>query len=180
MKILLDMDGVIADFVGHFCNTYGVSNPYVHEKNLGCWDIARVMGLSNNQFWSRCTLEFWETIPKTEEADNLVLFLEDRFGRKNISLLSSPGIDPSSMVGKHRWIETHFPQFSRRFLFGPAKEFAASNKRLLIDDADHNVDSFKEEGGHTHLFARRWNSAHEHSNSAFQRLVDHVESLQSN
>jgi len=52
----------------------------------------------------------------------------------------------------------HFPQFQRRFLFGPAKAFCASPERVLIDDYDGNVDKFRAAGGHAILVPQSYNS----------------------
>jgi len=56
-----------------------------------------------------------------------------------------------------RWIREHLPAYSRRFLIGPAKEFCANPRSVLIDDSETNVKAFFEAGGHTVLVPREWN-----------------------
>jgi hypothetical protein len=62
------------------------------------------------------------------------------------------------MPGKVAWLEKHLPSYSRRFLFGPKKEFCAGPDRLLVDDHDLNTEAFAASGGRTFLVPRQWNS----------------------
>ena len=84
--------------------------------------------------------------------------LADKFGEDNICLLTSPILTPGCIDGKMTWIRKHLPQYSRRFLIGPAKQFCAAPRHCLVDDSITNIKAFKEADGHTFLFPAPWNS----------------------
>jgi 5'(3')-deoxyribonucleotidase len=161
-KVLLDMDGVIADFVAGACAHHGIANPWDRPEMLGEWDFMKALpeGMSATTFWGSLGLDFWANLDKTSEADELVEYLEQRFGEENICILSSPCLTPGCVEGKLLWIKKHYPRLARSYLFGPRKEFCARPNTLLIDDLDHNVWKFREHGGAAILFPRPWNSSH--------------------
>jgi len=176
---VLDMDGVIADFTKGICELRQLPYPY-HDGNheaLGEWSMAKLWGISDNQFWKGVDADFFENLDPTEEAHDIVRLLEGYFGSR-IYILSTPGSKPETMVGKHRWLHKHFPQFTRkRNLLGACKHVCARATSLLVDDGDHNVKDFTEAGGLVHLYARRWNANHPHCDNAFERLESHVKEL---
>ena len=179
MKVFLDMDGVIADFHLGIYEAFKLKvDPYAMPVNFGIWHYEKVLGITLNEFWAVCTQEFFENLKVTYDGYLIVEYLEQRFGRKNICILSSPPLDPTSMVGKHKWLVKHFPQYKRQFFFGTKKEFAAHNGSLLVDDADHNIDSFLEAGGNAFLYPRAWNKSYAYRGGALDRLVNYAEGLQ--
>lgn len=179
MKVFLDMDGVIADFTEGVNRVMGIEVcPYTNPENFGIYNHYKVLGISPKVFWSHLTSEFFENLKKTVDADEIVDYLERRFGRENICILSSPPSDPTTMVGKHKWLYKHFPQYGRQFFFGTKKGFAAHKGSLLVDDADYNIKEFSEAGGQSILYPRPWNKAHGDADRAINRLIYHAENLQ--
>lgn len=179
MKVFLDMDGVIAAFNKGINEAFGLKVcPFTDPINFGVWDYCDILGVTTKVFWDHCTSELFEELDPTDDAHKIVNYLEKRFGRKNICILSSPPLNPESMVGKSRWLSKHFPQYERQFFFGTKKGFAAHAGSLLIDDADHNIKEFSEAGGQTFLYPRPWNKAYMDREKAFDRLVNYAENLQ--
>lgn len=179
MKVFLDMDGVIADFNKGIVEAVGLEVcPFTDPKNHGVWEYTDIISITRDEFWAHCTSEFFEELDPTHDAHRIVNYLEGRFGRQNICILSSPPLNPESMVGKQRWLAKHFRQYQRQFFFGTKKGFAAHAGSLLVDDADHNIDEFSEAGGQAFLYPRPWNRAHEDREKAFDRLVNYAENLQ--
>lgn len=84
--------------------------------------------------------------------------VERRFGPRNIVVCTSVPLDSEAASGKLKWIQREIPEYSRRYLLGPAKEFCAPG--LMIDDSDFNVDNFELAGGKAVLVPRPWNSLH--------------------
>lgn len=154
MKILVDMDGVVADFVKHVCNLMDFPDPFLNPAN---WGDFYAFGKDSRFDWGLLEYDFWASVPLTPEADELVELLELTFGRENIAFFSSPTDNVGCMPGKVKWIEENFPQHRNRFIFGKAKHFAAHPQALLIDDKDANIQDFQAHGGGTLLFPRRWN-----------------------
>ncbi len=53
MKCLLDMDGVLADFVSGMCLAHKRPDPYHDPKNLGVWDLDEIFQM--HQFLKNCS-----------------------------------------------------------------------------------------------------------------------------
>jgi len=163
MQCLLDMDGVIADFMKACCAAHNRPDPYLQESSLGIWETEKVWGITEREFWKPIDalgLGFWDGIVKTPEADRIVELLTETFGETNIAILTAPSFDPGCVPGKMAWIKRHYPQFKKRIIFGHAKEFLSAPYRVLVDDRDKNVENFRAAGGQAILVPRPWNKAH--------------------
>ena len=159
INVLLNMDGVMCDFVRHACSKF----PYVGDwKEVyenwphNDYSLAHTFNqTAPGDFWKALDHEFWATMPKTEHADWLIGLLEDM--DLDVCFLSTPSDYTGSASGKHEWIRTNYPDYNRAFLLGPAKRFCAHNRAILIDDNNQNWLDFKEAGGHAILFPQPWN-----------------------
>lgn len=163
-KALLDMDGVIADFMTAICKAHGRPNPYydpvTEEKARGTFDTEKIWGITPEEFWAPIqgyALDFWETIEKTPEADQIIRLVSREFGVDNVAILTAPSKDAGSVPGKRAWMDKNYPAFSKRMIFTSAKEFLAGGNRFLIDDRDKNIQGFEEAGGTGILVPRPWN-----------------------
>ena len=152
-QILLDMDGVLADFVGGAAQLYG------KDANLvDCWDFYHKWEMTAEEFWPALGRDFWAGLPLTHECRGIVKLAEGLVGAENVCLLSSPCMTEGCMEGKMDWIKRNLPDYRRRFLFGPAKQFATARHRVLVDDSDDNVRSFVKHGGCAVMVPRPWNT----------------------
>ena len=166
-RLLLDMDGVIADFHTGMCNAHMRPSPYNDPVNYGQFDMAKIWKMSAAEFWSKATVTFWKNLPVMPLASNVVSMCVREFGIENICLLSSPASDAGAcMAGKHAWIQKHFPEFKRQFLFGPHKEFCSAPNHYLVDDCEKNTEKFK----NSFLVPRPWNSAWSDAGLSLERL----------
>lgn len=145
-RALLDMDGVLVDFVAGVFRHRGLPRVPVQ------WDFV------TPSEWESFGFDFWANLELTPEAGEILRATITAFGLGNICILSSPCKTAGCMEGKLAWLRKHLPSFSRRFLFGPAKEFCAGADTVLIDDSDANVNKFGLAGGHTILVPREWNA----------------------
>lgn len=163
MKVLIDMDGVLVDFVSGICKAHGQTNPYDDPKNLGRFEIDEIWGMEPEAFWSKANRQFWENLEPMPEATTLIQFLEATVGAENLCILSTPSKSHESIPGKIKWLEKHFPKLSRRYMFGVGKHFCSNKKHLLIDDKDSNIKAFTSapEGGKGILYPRPWNTKYE-------------------
>lgn len=155
-KILLDLDGVLADFV------QGAS--VVHNKDpklVSSYGIDIHWGLIPSEFWSPLGYEFWANLPLTAEAHEVVDMCSNAVGKENVGIITSPCLTEGCTEGKRTWVKEHFPDFLKNLLVGSAKYFCASPNTLLIDDWDTNCEKFREHGGAAFLFPQPWNTARE-------------------
>lgn len=159
-RCLLDMDGVLVDFVGGACRLHDKPDPYLFSANHGDGDMPTLLGMSREDFYAPLGEEFWASLRPTPECSPMVEHLERAFGRENVCILTSPVLTHGCYEGKLRWIRQYLPQYARRFLVGPAKEFAAGPDTWLVDDSDLNLERFREWGGNTFQVPRPWNRQH--------------------
>ncbi len=171
MKAFIDMDGVIADFIGAALVLHGRPELYTLASSKGVWDTEKLLGITAKEFWEPLNgAEFWSKLPKTPEADGIVALVEAAVGKENVAILTAPASSENCIPGKYKWIRRHFPQFSKRIIFASCKEFMASPERILIDDRDSNVDAFNYAGGKGLLLARDWNQDHKYADDTLDRL----------
>lgn len=161
-RILLDMDGVLVDFIGGAMKLHNKHYPgYPHDPIAQTeqmpWDIEPIFQMSAPELWEPMGLEFWSNLSPLPWMRQVVGMLEAEFGEEHICILTSPVRTDGCIDGKMAWIRKHLPQYKRRFLVGPAKEFCSSARHALVDDHEGNEVKFKEAGGHSFLFPAPWN-----------------------
>lgn len=172
-QCLLDLDGVIADFVTGICGAHNKPNPYLEKEHFGIFDTAGLWTMPWEEFIEPCNKEFWANLPKMPDADEIIAAVTDFFGIENVCILSAPTLNGGCVDGKIEWLSKHYPQFveSGRYLFGPRKDFCAGPYRVLIDDRDENITKFRENGGNAILLSRPWNSFYFRSEKAVKYLI---------
>lgn len=151
-ELLLDMDGLLTDFQREMLRRHQPHN--LKYENV-TWNFWAQMGKTKEQFWKVADEEFWKTLEWCPEGEALLRSLERIVGRKNICLLSSPGV--GSMDGKEYWINKNIPEYNSQFFFGREKWRVARADTLLVDDSDQNCIEFTNAGGKSILVPRPWN-----------------------
>jgi 5'(3')-deoxyribonucleotidase len=157
LKLFLDLDGVLVDFVGGWCKLYNVDYPYNDPKMLGIFYFTNFTKVEKP--WEKTDEEFWANLQPMPDMERILRIIENFFTPEDVCILSSPA-GKGSMEGKFRWVAKYLPQYKKQFLFGSTKEFAACPKRLLVDDANHNYDAWIKEGAPAILLPRPWNRLH--------------------
>lgn len=180
-KVLLDLDGVCVDFLGGAIALHGKSYPNYPPHNPDTqdeqtpWNIEPIFEMSANKLWAPMGREFWANLKPLPHFKALITALEAKFGEQNICLLTTPPLTAGAIEGKMDWIREYLPAYRRRFLVGPAKEFCASERHVLIDDHEANVEKFKDAGGQTFLFPAPWNRRFkEHAMPALKEWLETV------
>lgn len=153
MKIFLDMDGVIVDFVRPALAAHGKTLPMSEVR----WNFPGQVGMTDKEFWPKLGYDFWSSLPRTNEANALLGYLLGAH-KDNLALLSSPCNTRGCRDGKHTWVINNVPQLKDRLILGSCKEMFAHYDSLLIDDHEKNVDKFRAYGGSAILVPRPWNS----------------------
>lgn len=162
MNIFVDIDGVLADFVGAALALHKADNPWNNGNNLGKYELPELIGMSANKFWEPTnTHEFWESLTPLPEGIAMLKFLEHDFPRDKIYLATSPTLSPHCSAGKHAWIAKHLPNYTRKSFIGASKEvFGMIPSSILIDDCETNIDKFIQVGGRGLLWPQPWNRGH--------------------
>jgi len=157
----LDMDGVLADFLGGCCRAHNRPSPYTDPKSFGIFELETLFGISGSKFWEPCNgASFWDDLDKMPDADDIVRLATSVFGVQNIAILTAPSMSSYCVPGKRRWIKRQFPQFSDQMIFTGAKRFLAGPDRVLIDDRSRNIEDFRQAGGTAITVPRLWNDFH--------------------
>ena len=147
--IMIDLHGVLVDFVGH-CNKRFDVDIYADPSMLGDWhapakvipDFARRVGEQE--------AEFWRYMPLLPDAHKLLASLD------NPIILTTPWGNAASYAGTRTLIQKHFP--ATPFIFADKKHVLAAGN-TLIDDKEENIDMWRRAGGigilHPQLCNRR-------------------------
>lgn len=161
--VLIDLDGVLVDFVGAALQAHGLTAPdewpdveddvYRRKKN-----IEKTFGIGKDEFWSPIHAqgeEFWANLPLLHDGMELYHRLAEN---RRVKICTTPSEHPSSSSGKVRWMQQQFGSKFRDYVIAPMKWELAHSRAVLIDDFEDNILKFREHGGHAWLFPRPWNS----------------------
>lgn len=163
-QIYLDIDGVLNAWQLYQLREFGVDISYDDwPENFG-WDICGVYNhfagesWTYDDFWSGVTYDHWVDAPRSEIFDKLIERSAKLVGKENVFLATSPTRDPDCAAGKTKWVQGHCPKWlHQNLMIGSKKHLMSQPGRLLIDDADHNIDAWTAEGGLGLLVPRPWN-----------------------
>lgn len=176
-RTFVDIDGVLADFVGGALAAHGV--PAELQRDINCWHLWQQLGMTQGDFWGPLDNSyFWETLNPLADAAAILSLAEAFAGAKSCCLLSAPRPCPGSLAGKFAWVRSHLPHYLDRYLFGPTKAFAAQAGALLIDDSDEQVKAWRDAGGWAILLPRPWNSRRDQSGRAVEVLAEDLRRLE--
>ena len=173
MTILLDMDGVCADFVGSACRAHRTTPDAVPWATCG-FDMFNGMGLTEQEFWAPLQgFDFWanlEPYPWLDALLDLCCTASD-----DVYFCTMPNRDPECLSGKLAWLQQHVPKaLQRRYVFTPHKHLLAAEGRVLVDDADHNCIPFAEAGGVAITFPQLWNQEARNTHARLSHVATHL------
>jgi len=163
---LLDMDGVIVDFVRGSLEVHNLkmTTEELYKDHYGQWDFVSILGMSDAAFWKPMNEEFWAKLEWTHDGETILKMVEARFGQKNVVIVTSPSQNYGCHSGKLRWMERHLPRHYSRpsgHMFGSLKHLLSNPNHMLIDDRDANLDSFANyNNGKICHVPRLWNKHH--------------------
>lgn len=160
--ILLDMDGVLADFFTPAlarCNNASLTTisatEYV-ESGFG-FDMAKVFCITPKKFWQAIDWDaFWSNLVPFRHAGQLIDALYETGLPVYIS--SSPSQGRDCVPDKIEWLRRYLSVPMTACMFGSAKHLMARPGALLIDDYAKNCDAFIEAGGDAVCVPSNWNT----------------------
>lgn len=193
VRILLDLDCTLADFVAGAAAAHGLTARQVLAHwPAGGYDMAPAVGRAagwppdrdwDEAFWAPLngSRKFWADLPVLPWANELfvlVLSLTDDWW-----IVTSPSRCELCVPGKMDWC--------RRFLGLGCSEFdrlvplrhkylLANPTTLLVDDSDANVDAFVAAGGHGLLLPAHHNRYHHWAADPMRRVRPRLRYLKEN
>lgn len=172
MRFLIDMDGVLVDFVTTFFDTtVGVEERKRLFANWspGLYNLHEVAPQIPKTIWNTLTATFWSGLkPTFDMYPFLKEFIKTLDPAKDSIELFTTVTNKRAMEGKKLWAEAYCPGTPIIFTdIGGGKSHEATNDTLLIDDYDKHIREFRLAGGQGILVPRPWNFLHD--------VVDSVE-----
>jgi hypothetical protein len=168
LEILLDCDGVLADFVTSAARVHGKS------PKILSWDFWEQWGISPEEFWAPlATRDFWLGLEPYKWATEFLGALK-QLGP--VTICTAPmHLNTEICVGaKLDWLESYFGIRPEDVMIGRKKYLMASPSRVLIDDSDENVGLFWQHGGSAILFPQPWNLS---AGRNYQHVLNNLEHL---
>ncbi|NBR00933.1 MAG: hypothetical protein EBT79_07615 [Actinobacteria bacterium] len=139
-RIILDVDGVLADFVGHTLTLIGDLAPPGGREMFTSWDMVSVMSPDAR---ARCAYGWRQpgwcaTMPPLPEALSAV----DRLGlRAEVVYATAPMVDaPHWMYERSKWLERVFAADPRSIVFAHDKAHVWGD--VFVDDKPENIDGW--------------------------------------
>lgn len=147
-RILVDMDGVLADVYHRFLE--------MHEQDFGKrLSIPDIIGLKEaeafpNQLKWVNTPGFFRSVPVMQGSRHGLLRLNKNF---EVIVVSMATEFPNCLIDKQLWLTEHYPFISwKQMVFCGCKDIIQAD--IMIDDHLKNLDNFK---GETYMFTQPHN-----------------------
>ena len=134
-QIFLDLDGVMADFEGHFLNEFGVPHDSFNDSDM--WE--KINSVQN----------YFLDMPMMEGATDFFQYLEKY---NPIILTACPRSNyQAAAIQKRKWVRKNLSEYIMilPILGGKNKAmFMHQEGDILIDDMSKNCNSWSEHGGY--------------------------------
>lgn len=177
MRVYLDLDEVLVDFVGGACKLFGLTYEQVRQHWVpGEWSINNALGkalglggpLPEDELWGRIdnNTDFWlnlSPLPWADDMLQLVKTLADEW-----YIVSSPSRCETSYLGKLRWLARKFGPSFDNYVLTSHKHLLDKKRSILIDDKDSTIDKFCLGGGIGIVFPRHNNRMHSWKDRPFK------------
>lgn len=173
MRILLDKDQVLADFVGGACAAHGVSpglvmrhwEPGVYSMTTA---LSRAKGrtgtMSEGDFWRpiHALRGFWRDLAPLPWAGHLLNLVRDI--TPDWYIVTAPSLCRECVAEKRDWLADRYgDEYADRMVPTKHKELMAVTRdgpAVLVDDSESNCERFRAAGGTAIVFPAHNNSLH--------------------
>jgi hypothetical protein len=153
---LIDIDGVVYDFVTHMLSTHFSFLGKV-EKDVVDYNMSKSLGIPKDHFWKTC-----------DKADGIFcdgnlydwtdsLIETCRKYSENVSFCTNPGNNPKHWSEKKKLFDKWFLNKNIGCIVTQQKEFLSFDGVVLIDDFEKNIEKFNKGDGIGILFPQYWN-----------------------
>lgn len=177
MSILLDLDGVIVDFISGAIKAFGMNHDEVLSRwQPGEWHIEPAMRIPESDFWQSIERvpDFWINLPAYSWADDLY----DQLAKLDeVIICTTPTRDHNCASGKIQWLQKWKGKNFRKYVITAHKEILATESNILVDDRDDNIRKFVNKGGKGVLFPAIQNSRHYARSINVSTTIDEVKQI---
>lgn len=158
MRILIDMDEVLCQWVGRILEWYNEDKGTSWTRDeITSWDVQKNLGPESSDF-IRSSMrypEFYRDLLPVEGALYGMRTLHD-LGHDVVIATAVPKCAGSAYAGKLEWLRRNLPWFPLKNFVGiQRKELLAGD--VLVDDGLHNIEAFAKTGRSTIVFDAPWN-----------------------
>lgn len=170
-KVLLDMDGVIVDFLGGVCKYFNFPERLFYSRypKGEFHGLISALGITKKELWKRTNnVNFWENLEPTREFSEIMNTLKPFSKNNKLCICTSHGGNAETAYGKIKWIQKHIPKIP--YSITENKEFYSNKYNILVDDRDKNCLKFEENGGRVILFPRIQNSNFKYNTNVTRML----------
>lgn len=169
-RILLDMDGVVADLTTPWLARYNRDyNDSLTSEDLKAWDVHQfVKSECGTKIYDYLNQRgaFADLVPLPGAVDCVDLLLDA--GHEVYFVTTPPTRSPWAVLEKSQWVEEFFPRVGAgNMVFTRHKHLVRGD--FLIDDYEKNLHLFD---GHCILFDQPWNRSVDTQELAFRRGFD--------
>jgi 5'(3')-deoxyribonucleotidase len=156
MNCLLDMDGVLVNFVQGTLDLHGIKKTpeEVFNDHKGEFHLSKILKMPQEVFYKDMGQDFWSSLKWLPDGRKVLSLCESTFSKENIYLCTAPIRTIGCLEGKRLWVRENMPEYESRLIITSEKHLING---VLIDDADKNIDKFP---GKSILLPRLWNSRH--------------------
>lgn len=158
--VFLDADGVVLDFNRAARHALRLAGYIVEEREPQIWDWYQPLGISDDQFWEAVHdlgADFYNQIVKVYPWSGRLIRLLRSVGK--VSFLTRLSKSSESSYGKLLRLEREFPGVPIITMSHDEKYLLAGPGRILIDDKNENIDSFRNDAGTGIFWPQPWNRA---------------------
>ncbi len=161
MRIFLDLDGVLANFVKGACVLFGLN----YEEVMSIWtpgeyDMTKILNITEEQFFEVIDAggeKYWRDLPPYPYALDFYHYCKDI---APTYILTRPTAHGSSLSGKLQWMHKYFGSGFSNYVMTSKKELCAAPKTILIDDHVVNCTKFIDAGGSAFVWPAHNNFEH--------------------
>ena len=148
-RIWLDMDGVLADFIGGTLIMHG--REFSDRQKITTYDYYEDWGLTKDEFWEKIRGRgFWYNLGVLPWAKPLVELVRER--DPNFMVCTIPSKDTECIQAKLDWLQDNLGVGMNHVAVMPRKWQLAAPGRLLIDDNPVYTKKWIDRGGDAILF----------------------------
>jgi 5'(3')-deoxyribonucleotidase len=178
-RCFLDVDGVLADFVGGIHRKLWVDfdvHQWPYVKGPAGWHFHDELGITFMGLSRLCDFDFWRNLYWMHDGHDILRVVLEFFDPTQITLLTAPMPNIMSASGKIAWVKQHLPEYERRIgVWTDSKAILAQVPgSILIDDGSHNIRDWRAAGGDAVLVPRPWNELHDWSETAVSWVYDEL------
>lgn len=175
IKLILDLDGVFADFTGAACVIHGRPGYEVTG-----WGFYEDWGLTEEEFWAPIRAKgdcFYEHIVQPYPWACELLTLCQEYDKNFVFASVAGGQHADDYSGKVRFVRKYLGDIPIIVVPPGFKQLLAAHGRVLIDDSGLNVIDWREHGGQAVLFPQYWNASHSYRNDRVRYVRRQLERL---